>query len=344
MEKIIPNKANRNSVKGNNENNKKEGQEEKYEKEKIKLFGLINPKFNCYLNSSLQAFLHLKYFNEKIKEYKSNIYKNNILTYKYLNLLNQIDEGKKQLDPKEIKEYLSKIENKYKYDYQEDANEFITLFLNQMMKELKNLGSNSNEQLFYINDEREKKAFKRINKIYDENNSFFLNLFYGILKKELICSKCQNKMPSFQIYNMLELPNSNKNCIEDLFQEYQEQKIIKNKIQCGNCNKENNFYSKTTIFSLPYYIILFFDQPIKNINNISTFETKNFFSNNKGKNEIYELVCSIGYSGNFKSGHYIAKCKELNNNWYYFSDIVFYELNKENPIDKNDVILFYSKT
>ena len=96
-----------------------------------------------------------------------------MLTYKYLNLLNQIDEGKKQLEPKEIKVYLSKIENKYKYDYQEDANEFITLFLNQMMKELKNLGSYSNEQLFCINDEREKKAFKRINKIYDENNSFF---------------------------------------------------------------------------------------------------------------------------------------------------------------------------
>ena len=99
------------------------------EVDKIKLFGLKNKKFDCYLNSSLQVFFHLKDFNETIKSLE-NKFNDKELTNKYLKLIKQIDSIERNniiLDPKDIKVIFCKIEEKYKYGNQQDANEFISV-------------------------------------------------------------------------------------------------------------------------------------------------------------------------------------------------------------------------
>ena len=110
-----------------NDNRFKNEKNGKCEEEK-KLLRLINPRFNCYLNSSLQSFFHLDRFNSFIKQYEFN--NNCRLTNEYLNLLNQIELGKKELDPRGIKKILSEEEEKYKYNNQEDANEFNSSIVN----------------------------------------------------------------------------------------------------------------------------------------------------------------------------------------------------------------------
>jgi ubiquitin C-terminal hydrolase len=143
---------------------------------------------------------------------------------------------------------------------------------------------------------------------------------------------------------MIELLDSSYNTINKLLQNYQVEKKIdtKIKIKCQFCKKEyNNYYSKTTIYNLPYYLILYLVKPIYNFKEYEIETNKICEKNN---NEQYELISSIAYYGNYRNGHYIAKCKDIKNNqWYQFSDEKHNPINKQSIIDNNDIILFYKK-
>ena len=314
------------------------------ENNKIKLFGLKNLKFDCYLNSSLQVFFHLKLFNEKIKNFGSQI-KSKELSNKYLELINEIDKGKSTIfDAKGIKSKLSEIESKYKYDYQHDANEFISLFLNQMKEEVKLVNGKQLEKTIIPANKFEEEAFFKLeNEFFKKYNSFLIEFFYGRLKKEILCQDKHVIKVNFQVFNMIELLDSSYNTINKLLQNYQVEKKIdtKIKIKCQFCKKEyNNYYSKTTIYNLPYYLILYLVNPINNFYEY-TIEANKICE--KQNNEQYELISSISYYGNYKNGHYFAKCKDMSNNeWYEFSDEHWNKINGR-EINQNDIILFYKK-
>ena len=316
------------------------------ENNKIKLFGLKNLKFDCYLNSSLQVFFHLKLFNEKIKNFGSQI-KSKELSNKYLELINEIDKGKSTIfDAKGIKSKLSEIESKYKYDYQHDANEFISLFLNQMKEEVKSI-KNSDKKTIIQPKPNEKESFEKLeNRFFKKFNSFLTELFYGRLKKEIICLNCNEVIKvNFQVYNMIELLDSSNNSLENLLIKYQKEKQISSKIKiiCQHCKNDNyNYYSKTTIYNLPYYFIIYLVYPIYNFNeNDYIIKSNNICE--KNNNEEYELISSIAYYGNYKNGHYYAKCKDYDGTWYNFSDENYRKIENKNIIDSNDVILFFKK-
>ena len=98
------------------------------------------------MNSSLQGIFHCDEYNNKMKLYnkqnKSSTTK--ILVEEYINILNLIEKGEKEIDVLNIKKILSKVEEKYKTNEQCDANEFISIFLNQMLNELKGIEPLSN--------------------------------------------------------------------------------------------------------------------------------------------------------------------------------------------------------
>ena len=352
--KIPENNQINNSVEKNDISNKSQNDITKFKKytlentttknedDKIKLFGLKNQKFDCYLNSSLQVFFHLENFNEKIKKLQ-NQRKDKELTYKYLILLKEIDSGITIIDPKDIKSTLSKIEEKYKFGNQQDANEFISIFLNQMKEEVKLV--DFEKQMYENIPKIEKDAFDKLEKkFFTKYNSFLIELFYGRLKKEILCPKDKKAIKvNFQVFNMIELLDSSNNIIKTLL-EYQNEKEIntKIKIKCQDCKKDyDKYFSKTTIYNLPYYLILYLVKPINNFNEYQIEANKICEKNN---NEIYELISSIAYYGNYRNGHYFAKCKDIKNNqWYQFSDEKHNKINNQSIIDNNDIILFYKK-
>ena len=314
---------------------------------KIKLFGLKNRKFDCYLNSSLQVFFHLKDFNEKIKNLEKE-FKDKELINKYLKLIKEIDSIKRNniiLDPKDIKEIFCKIEEKYNYGNQQDANEFISLFLNQMKEEVKLVNGKQLEKTIIPENKTEEEAFIKLeNEFFNKYNSFLIEFFYGRLKNEILCPIDKKVIKvNFQVFNMIELLDSSYNTINKLLENYQVEKKIdtKIKIKCRFCKKEyNNYYSKTTIYNLPYYLILYLVNPINNFYEY-TIEANKICE--KQNNEQYELISSISYYGNYKNGHYFAKCKDMSNNeWYKFSDEHWNKINGR-EINQNDIILFYKK-
>ena len=135
-------------------------------------------KNSCFLDSSLNCFLSLNDFCWDILSIK--IKKEN----KEMELVSELKDLIKKknnneiLDFKKIKEILGKVNEEYNKNNQEDVNEFISIFLEQLVKELIGKGDKSKKE-FRINKE-DKESFNKLQtNFFEKNDSFLLDLFYG---------------------------------------------------------------------------------------------------------------------------------------------------------------------
>ena len=313
--------------------------------EKIKgIFGFKNFKLsnNCFMNSSLQNLFHCKLFIQSMKSISEKKLEGKKLAFEIKRLIKQIDDGKDNLDPKTIKDILGETIEKYRYNEQNDANEFIIIFLNQLLKELYEIGKYDPGKIPI--DKMELDAFNKLEKkFFIKNKCFLLNLFYGRLKKEYICENGHLCLIKFNNFNTITLPlQKNSNTIEELLNIYQGNKKIEDKIFCNKCQKECKYSIKTKIYNIPNYFILCLENenlyysPEIIYQNI--LETKNFMDSN---NKKYYLTSLVSYSGNKKAGHYIAKVFQ-DMEWYLINDSLYWKINKSEILDKYSKILFYT--
>ena len=286
------------------------------------------------MNSSLQIFFHLEQFVEKIVNIKLNN-NNQLLSIEIQNIL-KITENNSIADPIKIKNIINSIQPEYKNDDQEDAFELITIFLEQLKQELKNIDNNYKPNI-NINDNEELNAWNKFKKRHiDKYNSFIWELFYGIIKKEIICEKKHRILINYIPFNIIELPQFNENItLINLIEYFQKENEVFAKYECNKCGEIDKYFIKKTIITLPKYLLIYSDKnKIKNINEI---KYKDIIKEESKNNDIYQLKGLIGYNGNSYSGHYYSRCK-IYNDWYYFSDSNFKKIETPN-ISQNDIIL-----
>ena len=303
---------------------------------KLKIFGLVNHNNYCFMNSSLQIFFHLERFVEKIVNIKLNN-NNQLLSIEIQNIL-KITENNSIADPIKIKNIINSIQPEYKNDDQEDAFELITIFLEQLKQELKNIDNNYKPNI-NINDNEELNAWNKFKKRHiDKYNSFFWELFYGIIKKEIICEKKHRILINYIPFNIIELPQFNENItLINLIEYFQKENEVFAKYECNKCGEIDKYFIKKTIITLPKYLLIYSDKnKIKTINEI---KYKDIIKEESKNNDIYQLKGLIGYNGNSYSGHYYSRCK-IYNDWYYFSDSHFKKIETPN-ISQNDIILVF---
>ena len=286
----------------------------------------------CYMNSSIQCLFHLKKFTDFIFNYEC-------IENKYLNLVNATKEllinmikNKDNLNVENIKNAMGKIDDRYKYNNQEDANEFISNFLNNLLEETsdKNKFIDKNNNII---DKLEKEAYDKFyNKFYKKKGkSLLLNLFYGNLITVKYCKNCRLKSNiKFSAYNMLELPiyELSKNNtyrtsldIDKILDSYFSDSIFNQKCKCNRL-----IYMKNYLFSIPNYLIIFFGRTVNDnqyINDNIIYNDKlnlnKYLYNNKNNYSNYFLECVILHSGSAKSGHYTCLC-QVSGGWYFFND------------------------
>ena len=335
--------------------------EKKISKETKKIYGFKSN--NCYLNSSLQLLTRIKDLKDKILSF-NDICKDSVTKGKLINelrnIFNKIDNDTSEqptIELENLKNIFGEIDEKYKGNSQEDANEFISHFINALFGETTK--KDVEIKKLDINNEMEKKAYDIFYKKFyiKKGYSFIIDLFYGILKTEKYCKNC-NKMNSikFNAYNMLELSiyelvkqNTNvslniltilNNYISDFKNDYD---------NCKFCN-QNEIYINNCIYTLPKYLIVFFKRTVGEqyiSNNIEYPEKLNFNDlitnkNNKINYSNYILDCVIEHSGGILYGHYTALCPIDENNkcWYRFNDN-YCDKNNYGYQSKNAVILLY---
>ena len=310
---------------------------------------------SCYINSSIQCLFRLDEFVINIlKCDKGN------LVFATKNLIHCMQNNKnlknKCCSISEIKQVMGEKNEKYKGNEQQDANEFISNYLNDLAEETKDIGKFNWKYL-----KKDEKDFHSFLYKYQKKkgNSFILDLFYGLFRKEYYCKNCGNCfVVKFNTFNILELPideekyryQHNPIDVRDLIEKYISENTSDTEI-CSICEKDIKI--KTSIYSLPKCLIIYFqrDYDYHKINKINIQKTLNMekFICDKSLNDnnyFYHLKGVIFYSKNSsKTGHYKSACLVNNEQWYYFDDN-YYETDRSllRVYDyENPVFLFYEK-
>ena len=198
------------------------------------LYGFNNPGNDCFMISSLQLLSHINEFSNLIEKNNNKNMREIQLSSKYYEtIIKEIKKGEKIIYVNEIKEEMAKLNKRYETNNQQDANEFISLFLNEILLETQGTAdlNNPDNQLKGL----EKKAFDKLWKRFylKKGRSYMVDLFYGILKTET--KKIDNDeliSVKFHMYNMLELPLYflDKKCsdinLNDILKNYVKKKIM----------------------------------------------------------------------------------------------------------------------
>ena len=304
----------------------------------------------CYINSVIQCLFRLNEFIEKIMNFQRGK-----LVEATKNLINAMQNKFKYkfLSVSEIKEAMIEYDEKYYSINPEDANEFITDYLDGLLEETR-INQNIIKEI-KINNIMDKNYFHFLERFNKNGVSFISDLFYGILKTENKCRKCGNSISiKYHPFNILDLPlynlikNKENNTLEitDIITEFISEKEVLN-IQCKSCNI--NIISKTNFYRIPKYMILYFERNYNNYikNKINILETINFnyfLENNESKKTLYDIKGIIYYSflkDNKK--HYSSSCL-LENSWYYFDDNRYINTKKFLQYeDEYPVLLFYEQ-
>ena len=289
----------------------------------------INTKLknSCFLDSSLGCFLSLNDFCWNILSIKTNKENKEMELVTELKDLIRKKNKNETLDFKKIKEILGKVNEEYNKNNQEDVNEFISIFLEQLIKELIGKGDKSKKE-FHLKEE-DKESFNKLQtNFFEKNDSFLLDLFYGRYKLEIKCLNQHIIKSSFHVFNILTLPHKYTNNFEKLLNYFQDKKKIYEEIICPICHHNKSYYSVKTLFNLPYYLICYINE--QEFDNLKYLNTYNFIKDeNIDNDDIYELVGTIPYYVNSNTGHYTYNCI-INHD----SDI---------KINKNVVMVFFEK-
>ena len=310
----------------------------------------------CYINSTMQCLFRLDGFVNNISRALGKE-----LTKATLNLINDMMCAKsKNLSVLEIKQAMIKVDEKYKQNNPEDVNEFISNYINALHEENLDKCSSLEVDKIKLLSEDDKKSFINFyDKFYlKKGESFVLETFYGILRTESYCLKCETIFSvKFHAYNILEIPIyeliKNKYEILDMkeiLEKYRSTKEVKNST-CSKC--KINTFIRTDILTLPKCLLIYFERNEENnyiwndINILKEINLHDYLYNKDPNNsDYYYKLKGVIYYSFLKDdlGHYTASCL-INNKWIYFDDTFIEEQKnlKNRYEDEKPVLLFYEK-
>ena len=253
------------------------------------------------------------------------------------------------VSPKEFNNALSQLNPQFSKYESNDSKDLLLYLIQSMHAELNYYGDKKLTNVPKCNQLIQQESFNFFVKVNsDLNLSVFSYLFYGILISNTKCSGCKNILYNYQYFQFLSFPSFNFDKKDfNIYQglkEYIKPETMKgdNQCYCQKCKGLRNAKVTSKLFYIPPYLIINIDygkdkiyKP-KKVEFGEIIDLKDFTEQND--EALYELIgisTHIGRSGN--SGHYIAYCKNINNNkWYKFNDSIveeckFTEVNSNSP-------------
>ncbi len=346
--------------------------------------GLLNIGNTCFMNSSLQNLINIEPLNnfflmnnseyyQKSKNIDNTLGSNGEVSDSYLDFLKLIYEKNNNktkenyIEPQELAYSIYQNNPLYNMISQRDAYEFLLYFIDILHEDVnlikKKVHIDYENIQNYNNDEKD---FKNRWEIFKKNNnSFLVNLFYGMTKAKITCQEClknkkKTEINSYEPYSILSLSLYKKDnlikkdnlSIYDLIKNFEDDEILEGdeSYPCSTCNKKTKQIRKNMIYSLPNYLIIHIERTVNGEKlkhmidfPLNNFELKNYVLKKEDQDNKYDLIGLInhyGSSGN--GGHYIAFCKK-NDKWFQFNDNDVSEFDSQKLISENAYCLFYRK-
>ena len=311
--------------------------------------GLLNHGVTCYMNSAIQAMIHIPalqhylddVYNKKIKDLKPRS-----ITYDLSELSKKMwfgDKKKKYINPKKIIQRLDEINCMMSEWQQEDSHEYFMSLMSRLQEDSIPKGKKLNESIIY-------------------------DIFGGLLKQRITCHKCHNiSITNQEFYdlslglNRKKFKNSNKFSIEKSICEFFSNELIKKTEEnksgyyCENCKIFTHANKISKIQIAPETLTIHFKRfkfnnnsssKVKQLINYSKFLNLNKYMENKNEKAIYKLISVIVHEGrSISSGHYVSHCLQPDGyTWCTYDDEYINKIEERVALnDPSAYVLIYTK-
>lgn len=323
--------------------------------------GMINLGNTCFINASLQILIHCKLFIHKFFDKYSIINKEKTpISYQFLLLciamLNIKNNEEKYIDISNFKEEFGKKHPRLGDYSQNDSQEFVRLFLEDLSMEL-NEAKNKNVYRALTNTEGKTKKFRdeefNLN-FQGREESIITKLFYSQILTSFTC-QCGSEIYSFQ--KIMDFPlllpvNISEINIYYLLKMYFKSELIDFETKCQRCNQITK-RKKTMKISRPPKILIISLQRINEIEQKKNECIVNFpeylnlaeFIDHELDSEKefeYKLFSVVNHQGTVDCGHYFAYIQPFGlHHWFEFNDSSVRHVKEDLKIFPYAYALFY---
>lgn len=331
------------------------------------LTGLVNLGNTCYINSCLQAISHCyelsDYLNNNLEndyEKKLNNIPASILIIEWNKLRKLMWSQNCTIAPHGFLKATHHVATLLKRDLftgfaQNDIHEFLLFLIDSFHDSLKReVEINIKGKVINSKDKLAVECFKMIKKMYSNNYSELLDIFYGIQVTKIVSQSGEILSANPEPYCVLSLPlpNNKKQCsIIDCFDLYCENEFLSgdNAYYNEKTKKKENVNKATVFWSLPKVLIIDlkrYDNFLRKINThidipLDNLDLRNYVCGYDNEKYIYNLFAVCNHHGNCNGGHYTACIRNANNNWYLFNDGLVKQIKSEQVISQSAYTLFY---
>lgn len=349
------------------QNPEHETQTSKYNKYLNKgLTGLANLGNTCFMNSSIQCISHTYELNEFLNEksyekYLKNTPESNIFV-EWDKLRELMWSENCTISPGGFLSNVHKLAKaKDKQIFtgfaQNDLPEFLLFLIDSFHEGIKRpvimniKGNPENEK-----DELAIKCYNMIAKMYKEEYSEIIKLFYGVHVSQILSidGECLRSNPEpFFMINLPIVQGVKHTTIQDCFELYTKKERMEGNNQWYNedTDTKQDVDKCLSFFSMPEILVIDFkrfDYQMKKNNihidfPIENLDLSKYVIGYDKESYIYDLYGVCNHSGSTMGGHYTAYVKNANGKWYHFNDTRVSEIKETNIVSNKAYCLFYRK-
>ena len=169
------------------------------------------------------------------------------------------------------------------------------------------------------------------NRYLSKNNSEVVNHFFGMMRKSICCTNCNNKTHQWEVFNSLKVPCDGMNLYDWIRKEVNEESQIEG-YRCDNCKGKYVAKISSHLWKLPQHLFItlrrFHFNGSKNMTPCpysgDPISLKEFFAEEAEDSEkewVYELRGVSDHHGTHMGGHYTAQFKHpISGQWWWFDD------------------------
>ena len=330
------------------------------------LTGLANVGNSCYINTCMQILAHTLKLNNYIYKdtYKNHLNNNpdSIIFVEWINLLKLMWSDNCTIAPMRFINAIrkiSKLKNQeiFSGSSQTDAQEFLLFIIDCFHKgisrkvDMKITGNVENNT-----DKLAISCYNMMQKMYNNDYSEMLNIFYGIHVSVIFSEDETEKLSinpePFSVLSV-SIPEKRNPTIYDCLDEYCKKELLHgdNKWFNDDTKEYQNAKRGIIFWSLPEILIIDIKRWNNNGRKIQSVVNSDLTNLNLSKyihgyNKelyIYDLYGVCNHSGGMSGGHYTANIKNIDNKWYTFNDTNVSEISESDIITSKAYCLFYRK-